>query len=148
MPTALLQAAGRPLLGDGDRELLRARAGEGVRRARRSGQCLVAITVALAPSVDPTAVAVASRRPGEDWFCFEHPDRDRFALATIGRAAALDDRGAGRFGRVAARWRALVADAACDEDGAVALGGFAFAPDRRPAPPRAGLQAAPPPVPE
>ena len=121
MPTALLQAAGRPLLGDGDRELLRARAGEGVRRARRSGECMVAITVALAPSVDPTAVAVASRRPGEDWFCFEHPDRDRFALATVGRAAALDDRGDGRFGRVAARWRELLADAPGEDGGAVAV---------------------------
>src|SRR4029079_1661498 len=117
MPTALLQAAGRALLGDGDRAVRRARAGEGVRRARRSGECLVAVTVALAPSVDPTAVAVASRRAGEDWFCFEHPDRDRFALATLGRAAALDDRGAGRFERVAARWRALLADAPADDAG-------------------------------
>ena len=129
MPTALLQAAGRPLLGAADRDLLRARAAEGVRRARRAGECLVAITVALAPGVDPTAVAVASRRPGEDWFCFEHPDRDRFALATVGRAAALDDRGEGRFGRVAARWRALLADALADDRGPVAVGGFAFAPD-------------------
>ena len=32
--------------------------------------------------------------PGEAWFCFEQPDRDRFALATLGCAAALDDRGA------------------------------------------------------
>src|SRR6266540_1036727 len=111
MPSALLQAGNRPLLGAGDRERLRARAVEGVRRARRSGECLVAVTVALAPTVDPTAVAVASRRPGEDWFCFEHPDRDGFALATVGRAAALDDSGAGRFGRVAARWRDLLADA-------------------------------------
>src|SRR4051794_16656360 len=148
MPTALLHAAGRPLLADGDRELLRARAGEGVRRARRSGRCLVAITVALAPTVDPTAVAVASRRPGEDWFCFEHPDRDRFALATLGRAAALDDRGEGRFGRVAARWRSLVAAAACDEGGPVAVGGFAFSPDGGTAPHWAGFEPASLQVPE
>ena len=77
MPTALLQAGDRPLLGDGDRERLRARAVEGVRRARRSGECLVTITVALAPTVDPSAAAVASRRPGEDWFCLEHTHRDR-----------------------------------------------------------------------
>ena len=93
------------------------------------------ITVALAPSVDPTAVAFASRRRGEDWFCFEHPDRDGAALATSVRAAALDDRGAGRFG---ARRRALAraagaptADAPDGPPGAglVAVGGFAFAPD-------------------
>ena len=148
MPTALLQAAGRPLLGDGDRELLRARAVEGVRRARRSGECLVAITVALAPTVDPTAVAVASRRPGEDWFCFEHPDRDRLALATVGRAAALDDRGAGRFGRVAARWRGLVADAPGEDGAAVAVGGFAFAPDGGSTPHWAGFEPASLHVPE
>src|SRR3954471_9669378 len=129
MPSALLHAAGRPLLGDADRDRLRARAAEAVRRARRTGECLVAVSVALGSGADPTAIAVASRRPGEDWFCFEHPDRDRFALATLGRAAALDDRGDGRFGRVAARWRELVADAACDEGGPVAVGGFAFAPD-------------------
>jgi isochorismate synthase len=147
MPSALQQAAGRPLLGAGDRDRLRARAAEGVRRARRSGRCLVAITVAL-PGADPTAIAVASRRAGEDWFCFEHPDRDRFALATLGRAAALDDGGEGRFGRVAARWRALAADAACDEGGPVAVGGFAFAPDGGTAPHWAGFEPASLQVPE
>jgi hypothetical protein len=120
MPSALLQAAGRPLLGAGERDRMRTRAAECVRRARRSDECPVAITAALAPGADPTAIAVASRRPGEDWFCFENPDRDRFALATLGRAAALDDRDEGRFERVAARWRALVADPACDEGGPVA----------------------------
>jgi salicylate biosynthesis isochorismate synthase/menaquinone-specific isochorismate synthase len=148
MPTALLQAAGRPLLGAGDHDLLRARVTEGVRRARRAGECLVAITVALGPGVDPTAVAVASRRPGEDWFCFEHPDRDRFALATVGRAAALDDRGKGRFGRVAARWRALLADALADDAGPVAVGGFAFAPDGGGTPHWAGFEPASLHVPE
>jgi isochorismate synthase len=148
MPSALLHAAGRPLLGAGERDRLRARAAEGVRRARRSGECLVAITVTLAADADPTAIAVASRRPGEDWFCFEHPDRDRFALATLGRAAALDDRGEGRFGRVASRWRALVADAACDEGGPVAVGGFAFAPDGGTAPHWAGFEPASLQVPE
>src|SRR5512133_733773 len=148
MPTALLQAAGRPLLGDGDRELLRARAGEGVRRARRSGECLVAVTVALAPTVDPTAVAVASRRTGEDWFCFEHPDRDRFALATIGRAAALDDGGAGRFGRVAARWRELLDGAPGEDGGAMAVGGFAFATNGGSTPHLTGFEPASLQVPE
>jgi salicylate biosynthesis isochorismate synthase len=148
MPTALLHAGDRPLLGAGERERLRTRAVEGVRRARRSGECLVAITVALAPTVDPTAVAAASRRPGEDWFCFEHPDRDRFALATIGCAAALDDRGEGRFARVAARWRALLADAPGEDGGPVAVGGFAFAPDGGSTPHWAGFEPASLHVPE
>ena len=147
MSTAL-QAADRPLLGAGDVGRLRDRATEGVRRARRSGECLVAITVALAPGVDPTAVAAASRGRGEDWFCFEHPDRDRFALATVGRATALDDRGAGRFGRVAARWRALLADAPGEERGPVAVGGFAFAPDGGTTPHWAGFEPASLHVPE
>jgi menaquinone-specific isochorismate synthase len=144
----LVQASGRPILGSGDRERLRARAAEAVRRARRSGECLVAITVALEGAVDPTAIAVASRRPGEDWFCFEHPDRDRFALAALGRAAALEDSGKGRFERVAARWRALVSGGVCDDGGPVAVGGFAFAPEGGSAPHWAGFCPASLQVPE
>jgi isochorismate synthase len=142
MPSALQQAVGRPLLSARDRDVLGARAVEAVRRARRGGECLLAITVATSPDADPTAIAVASRRPGEDWFCFEHPDRDRFALAGVGRAATLDERGEGRFGRVAARWRALVAGAVCDDGGPVAVGGFAFAPDGGAAPHWAGFAPA------
>jgi isochorismate synthase len=145
---ALAQAHGQPLLDARDRERLRARAAEAVRRARRAGECLVAITVPLLRSADPTAIAVASRRPGEDWFCFEHPDRDRFALATLGRAAALEDEGKGRFGRVAARWRELVAGAVCDDGGPVAVGGFAFAPEGGAAPHWAGFKPASLHVPE
>jgi salicylate biosynthesis isochorismate synthase len=150
----LVQASGRPILGAGDHERLRARAAEGVRRARRTGECLVAITVALDGTADPTAIAVASRatptrsRAGEDWFCFEHPDRDRFALAALGRAATLDDRGKGRFERVAERWRALVAGAMCDDGGPVAVGGFAFAPEGGSAPHWAGFSPASLHVPE
>jgi salicylate biosynthesis isochorismate synthase/menaquinone-specific isochorismate synthase len=156
MPDAPLLVTGTSPLRAEDRERLRARAEEGVRRARRAGagECLVAMTVALAPGTDPTAVAAASRRAGEDWFCFEHPDRDRFALAALGCAAALDDRGDGRFARVAERWRALVADAPGDESdpatvgGPVAVGGFAFAPDGGGAPHWAGFAPASLQVPE
>ncbi|MEA2359416.1 MAG: menaquinone-specific isochorismate synthase [Solirubrobacteraceae bacterium] len=148
MPAGVLQVAGRPILGDRDRQRLRARATEGVRRARRSGHCLVAITVALPAGADPTAIAVASRRASEDWFCFEQPDRARFALAALGCVAELEDRGDGRFGRVAARWRALVAEALCDDGGAVAVGGFAFAPDGGGAPHWAGFAPASLRVPE
>jgi isochorismate synthase len=148
MPPALLHAAGRPLLRAGDRDRLRAHATEAVRRARRTGECLLAITVALGSDADPTAIAVASRRAGEDWFCFEHPDHDRFALAALGRATALDERGPQRFERVAARWRALIADAVCDDGGALAVGGFTFAPDGGRAPHWAGFQPASLHVPE
>ena len=109
--------------------LLRARLDEAVRRARSSGRAvLAAVTVEVDAGVDPSAVAFASRRPGEPWFCFEQPDRDRAALATLGCVQAIEARGADRFGRVAADWRALAANAASDgADGLVAVGGFAFA---------------------
>ena len=109
-----LLVAGRPLLGPPERARLRANLSEGARRARRHGECLVALTVALAPGADPTAIVAASRRPGEDWFCFEQPDRDGFALAALGCVDAIEERGAGRFRRVAARWRKLAAGAVAD----------------------------------
>ena len=148
MPPALLHGAGSPLLGAGDRDRLRLHVAEALRRARRSGECLLAVNVDLGPNADPTAIAVASRQSGEDWFCFEHPDHERFALATLGCAAALDERGPRRFIRVARRWRALVADAVSDEDGAVAVGGFAFAPEGGSTPHWAGFQPASLHVPE
>src|SRR5205807_1246033 len=84
--------------------------------------------------VDPTAVAVLSRRPGEPWFCLEQPDRDGYAVAAIGSVRTLEARGRGRFQHVARRWSALAAGALADAPdgppgaGLVALGGFAFAP--------------------
>jgi salicylate biosynthesis isochorismate synthase len=154
MPGVLPQAVGRAILGAGDRARLEAHAAEGVRRARRSGACLVAVTVPLSRGADPVAIAVASRRGGEDWFCLEQPDRDRFALAALGRATALEERGGQRFARVAARWRALAAGAVADEPGdvtaagAVAVGGFAFAPEGGAAPHWAGYAPASLHVPE
>ncbi len=120
-----LDAAQRALLGE---RLRRA-----VRRARRSGRgTLATLTLPLAPGVDPTAVACASRRPREHWFCFEQPDRERFALAALGEAVAIESRGDARFEDVAERWRRLCAQAVggeAGEQGPVAVGGFAFAPE-------------------
>jgi salicylate biosynthesis isochorismate synthase len=108
----------------------------GLRRARASGKpALVSVTVGVGPEVDPTAAAVASRRPGEPWFCLEQPDRDRSALAAIGFAHVLEARGADRFQAVAREWSMLANSALADDldgppgSGLVAVGGFAFADD-------------------
>jgi isochorismate synthase len=137
-----------------DRERLRARTAEAVRRARRRGHALATVTVAMPAGTDPTAIAAASRRPGEAWFSFEQPDRDRFALAALGCVAAIDERGPDRFARAARRWRELAANAASDDPGGprgsgpVAVGGFAFAPDGGSAPHWAGYEPASLHVPE
>jgi salicylate biosynthesis isochorismate synthase len=122
-------------LSAGDRARLRKRLERAVRRARRRGSegILAAVTVAVAHDVDPSAVVMASRRAGESWFCTEQPDRDRAAVAALGCVVALEASGPDRFETVAARWRALAADALCDAAdggaGLIACGGFAFAPD-------------------
>jgi menaquinone-specific isochorismate synthase len=51
---------------------------------------LAALTVGVAPDVDPSAVVFASRRAGDDWFCFEQPDRDAAALAALGCVVRLE----------------------------------------------------------
>ncbi len=117
-------------------ELLK-RCERAVRRARRRGvgEVLVSITVPVASDVDPAAVAFASRRADEPWFCFEQPDRRGAALAAIGCARAIRTGGAQRFGDAAATWRELAAAAVADVPdgpagaGLVAVGGFAFAPE-------------------
>ncbi len=116
------------------------RLAEGLRRAaadarRRGRATLAAVTVELARTVDPAAVACASRRAGEPWFLFEQPDRGSRALATLGQALELRASGAGRFEELAAAWRELSARAIADPAdgghaaGPIAVGGLAFAPD-------------------
>ena len=107
-----------------------------LRQARATGTpALVSVTGRVDSALDPTAIAVASRRPGESWFCLEQPDRDGYAVAAIGSVRALEARGADRFEAVARRWSAVAADALADApdgppgSGLLALGGFAFAPD-------------------
>src|SRR3954469_17800074 len=149
-----ITAAGRLVLRPDARERLRGRAAEAVRRARRHGEALAAVTLRLPRGADPTAIAAASRRVGEPWFSFEQADRDRFALAALGCAAAIDERGPQRFARAAARWRALAEHAACDDPGGprgsgpVAVGGFAFAADGGGTPHWAGFEPASLHVPE
>src|SRR6202030_1768852 len=73
----------------------------GAARARRSGAgTLATLSMPLPASVDPSAVASASRRPGEPWFVFEQPDRGRTALAGLGAAVSLQASGKSRFTEV------------------------------------------------
>jgi salicylate biosynthesis isochorismate synthase/menaquinone-specific isochorismate synthase len=132
-----------------DRAELRARCERAIARARRGGgEVLVGLTVAVDPAVDPSAVVLASRRAGEDWFCFEQPDRGGAALAALGVVRRLAGAGPGRFRSVAAAWRELAGGAVAGGApggpagaGLVAVGGFAFAPDGGAAPHWAGFGA-------
>ena len=151
MPDVLTAVpAGAFALSAGDRERLGLRLQDGVRRARRlrTGEVLVAITVALPADADPAAIVVASRRGDEPWFCFEQPDRERAALATLGTVRTLGGSGDGRFADVARAWRELGAHAIVDPgdgprgSGPVAVGGFSFAPAGGASPHWAGFDPA------
>jgi salicylate biosynthesis isochorismate synthase len=125
---ARTEAGGRFALTGVERERLASNLRKAVRRARRSGeQTLASISLALPAEVDPTEVACASRRAGEPWFVFEQPDHGRASLAGLGEAIGLQASGPERFEQVTRRWRALSATAV--GEGAVAAGGFSFAPD-------------------
>ncbi|HYI98296.1 MAG TPA: hypothetical protein VEX36_01255, partial [Thermoleophilaceae bacterium] len=135
-----------PALETAARGDLLARCERAVRRARRgAGEVLVAVTVPLGSGADPSAIAFASRRSGEPWFCFEQPDRDGAALATLGSVRAIRTGGPDRFRSAAAAWRELAGAAEADSPdgpagaGIVAVGGFAFAPDGGAAPHWAGF---------
>ena len=128
---------------------------QGIQSARRSGgRTLVALTVRRSPELDPSAVAFASRRPGEPWFCFEQPERDRSSIAALGAVATVEDRGPQRFERVAAAWRVLVSDAVAEAPegppgaGLIATGGFAFADGGGASPPWSAFAPASLAVPE
>jgi isochorismate synthase len=114
-------------------------------------------------AVDPTAIACASRRPGEPWFCFEQPARAGAAVAGLGEVVRLRADGPDRFARQAARWRELAGTAlrwridgageghAGDAGlprGPLAVGGFAFAPEGAAAPIWSGFGSASLSVPE
>jgi menaquinone-specific isochorismate synthase len=95
---------------------------------------LVSVTVPVTVT-DPSAAVFASRLAGDRWFCWEEPDRGRFALAGLGAVHELVSRGPGRFrdavvaceratrGRLAEEPSKLPSGA-----GPVWVGGFAFAP--------------------
>jgi salicylate biosynthesis isochorismate synthase len=134
-------AGERPLRFDARaRDRLGERIGYASALARRERRpVLASSTCALDASLDLSAAVLAARRPGDRYFCFEQPDRDGFALAGLGEAAAVEARGAGRFASVAAECRRLALGALFDETpapgaGPVWVGGFAFADDGAAAP--------------
>ena len=138
MPSVQTAAAQPIALSAGERALLHKRLERAIRRARRrrrSAGVLAALTVPVARDVDPSAVALLCRRPGESWFCIEQPERERAAIAALGSVVTLEAHGPARFDELAARWRALAREAICDPPdgprgaGLIACGGFAFAPE-------------------
>ncbi|HEY0409038.1 MAG TPA: isochorismate synthase [Candidatus Dormibacteraeota bacterium] len=98
-------------------------------RARLRRGRLASVTVPIPAEIDLSAVVLAARRPGDRFFCFEHPDRDGFALAGLGAAAVVEGRGSRRFEQVAAGCREVTHGLSFDEPGPVWVGGFAFSPD-------------------
>jgi salicylate biosynthesis isochorismate synthase/menaquinone-specific isochorismate synthase len=144
MAAVSIAEPGTGVLGGDERARLVARAGGALDRARASGEAVVAaITLDADPATDPTAVALASRRPGERWLCLEQPERDGAALAALGSAYTIEASGPQRFRTVAAEWRRVAAAAVVDDPaGLVAAGGFAFAPDGGGSPEWEGFAAA------
>jgi isochorismate synthase len=89
--------------------------------------------------LDLSASVLAARRADDRFFCLEQPDRDGFALASLGGAAVIEAGGRDRFSNAVARVRELgrstLADDPADDPlsppaaGPVFVGGFAFADD-------------------
>ena len=115
---------------------------------------LVSVTREVSDGIDPVSLVAASRRTGEEWFCFEQPDREGYALAALGSVRTLRARGEERFAQLSRQWRALAAASVTDPvqspagSGLVAVGGFAFAPDGGGDPEWAGFDPASLVVPE
>jgi salicylate biosynthesis isochorismate synthase/menaquinone-specific isochorismate synthase len=120
------------------RRRLSERIGVAIARARRERRrTFASVTVPLNPELDVSACVLAARRAGDRFFCFEHPDRDRLALATLGEAARVEARGPSRFTDAVrslreVEQRTLGDDPAADparpgSAGPVWVGGFAFA---------------------
>ncbi len=144
MAAVSIAEPGTSVLGGDERARLAERVRGALDRARASGEAVVAaITLDADPATDPTAVALASRRPGERWLCLEQPERDAAALAALGSACTIETSGPERFRTVAAEWRRVAATAVVDDPaGLVAAGGFAFAPDGGGSPAWQGFAAA------
>lgn len=97
--------------------------------ARLQRAPLASVTVPLPAEMDLSAAVLGARRPDDRYFCFEQPDRDGFALASLGAVSVVEGRGSRRFSSVAAQCREIAHGLECDEPGPVWVGGFAFSPD-------------------
>lgn len=102
----------------------------------REGGTLASATVPVDPGIDPSALAFGSRGADDRWFCWEQPDRDRFALAGVGTALEVVSRGPDRFEDVARRCGEALRDRAAEEPpglpggaGPIWTGGFALDPE-------------------
>jgi isochorismate synthase len=112
------------------RDELRRRLERAIARARKERRpVLASVTTAVDPSIDPSATILAARHPDEHAFCFEQPDRDRFALAALGEVAVAEGSGPNRFAAVTAVCRRLSFGALADGADPRWVGGFAFAPE-------------------
>jgi isochorismate synthase len=126
---------------------LEERARRAIASARRERRpVLASVTVPIPSELDLSAAVLRARRPEDRFFCLEQPDRDGYALATLGEATRVEQLGSSggagagkgdRFGDVAAACRALGRDAEAGDPaadpsapaaaGPVWVGGFAFA---------------------
>jgi salicylate biosynthesis isochorismate synthase/menaquinone-specific isochorismate synthase len=137
-----------PWLSDTAQERLRDRLAAARRKAHPGVPVLASVTERLEGSHDPAAIVIASRGPGQSWFCLEQPERERTAHAGLGVTLQLDAAGADRFTTLDRRWREFSERAACDFPdapagvGLVAVAGFAFADDGAASPPWKGFGAA------
>ena len=142
MPAATTAAAWLPLALDPPaRALLTRRVDTALRRARAEQRRVIAsVTVPVPARIDVSACVLSSRAASDRFYCLEQPERDGFALATLGEAARVESRGPGRFADTLARCRAVgagaVSGAVGGDDarrppatGPVWVGGFAFAPE-------------------
>jgi salicylate biosynthesis isochorismate synthase/menaquinone-specific isochorismate synthase len=94
------------------------------------------VTVPNATELDPAAVLLAVRGPGERLTCFEQPDRDGYAVCGLGAVARFERAGPARHAETAAAARAAAGrihgDSPEQDPGAppgagpVFTGGFAF----------------------
>src|SRR5918996_947892 len=108
MPTPTPQAPSPFALDPAAAERLLARAARAARLARSDGaRSVAALTVVLPADLDLSAAVLAARRPDDRYFCLEQPERGGFALAALGSAALIEERGRSRFTEVAARAREL-----------------------------------------
>lgn len=101
----------------------------------RGSRRLVSATVEIA-ATDPCAVAFASRKASDRWFCWEQPGRGRFAIGALGSAHEIVSRGVGRIEELVADAASVTQDRLCAEPadlpvgaGPLWVGGMSFWPE-------------------